>query len=208
MLPPITIPELDPASPVDPDNDQLVIRQGLNDKKVSPAQISSLRLQAFPSINRPLVQTDVLLIGANNGDGTYTNYRANPARLGFLNNVTMWFFTDDNAAPLYWTVVPGAGDRVLAIKGGANIYSNAGFNGGWQQADHTLTVDQMPKHRHSVDGAGAESASGNLVRGYRQSSGRDSKPWETKSAGGTQPHNHGNSWRPAAAIGVLCQKTG
>lgn len=203
-LPPITIPDLDPAGPIDPDNDLLLIRQGLNDRKLPAGGLLSPRLTGLQMLPNQLIASDVLLIGRNNGAG-YDNYIMPPQYLGFLNGTCTWFWQAN--APLGWTVVPNSGDRVLAtaLPGGAPFqYYGPGYLGTWQQENHTLTVAQIPPHSHGVKSRGAEEASGNKVRGYRPSDTSDR--WFTENAGGGQGHNHGATWRPAAAVGILCVK--
>lgn len=221
-LPPVTIPELDPAGPVDFNNDQIPIRQGLNDKRVSPAQLQNFKLENFPSLNSPILPTDVILIGRNNGLGAYTNMIATPQRLGFLTGVVMWFYADTGAAPLYWTVQGALADRVLAVKGGSGAYANAGAQGTWQQSDvggvpgQGLNINQIPNHYHNII-CGKDTDNSNIthVKGTRNNnpSPRPRAPTEgingsAKAMGACDPHNHGAVWRPAAAVGIVCLKTG
>lgn len=204
-LPPITIPLLDPAGPVDPDNDLLLIRQGLNDRKIPAGQIGSLRLGELTMLPGQLVASDVLLIGRVNGGG-YDNYIMPPQYLGFLNGTNAWFY--QAAAPLGWTILQNTGNRVLACSDSTNKYNGQNApsqTGTWQQTDTILTIAQMPSHHHAVDARGAEKASGNLVEGHRSGS-TGSSEWDTKNTGGGQGHNHGNTWRPLANVGILCTK--
>lgn len=219
MLPPITIPELDPATAIDFNNDQVLLRQGLNDRRATLDQINTFRLENYPTLTSQLVASDVILIGRNNGGGSYINYTADPRRLGFLVGVSMYFYCDTNQAPLYWQNIPSLGNRVLAVKansaasggagGGANsAYTNWGLQGSWNLPDHQLTIAEMPNHRHEVNGTGATSGTGNLTRGYRETNSQPSRPWNTRSTGGDGAHNHGNSFRPLAAVGLICIKNG
>lgn len=230
MLPTVSIPDLEPAGVVDPVNDQLLIRQGLNDKRISPNNLFNFSFESFTTLNSPIVDSDVILVGRNDGFGAYTNYRTDPRRLGFLTGVTMWFYSD--TAPLYWTIQPGLGNRVLAVKGGALAYANFGLQGTWLQTDAVLTVDQIPAHTHYTDTtniwSGSGSASTTKVAGGRNggphekyvasfptggvgssrktSSGDNDNPTEDLPV--AAPHNHGSLWRPAATVGVICQKSG
>lgn len=163
-LPPITIPELDPADPIDGDNDYVVLRQNLSDKKATVNQINQLKLQLFPVLNTPLIATDVFLIGQNNGMGGYTNKIINPERIGFLVGTNCWFFA--NVAPLGWVILPGTGDKILgcsyvespAFPGyPTELYKGVpGLNiaGSWQQEDvdgvtgRGLNIQQIPNHNH------------------------------------------------------------
>ena len=202
-LPPITIPDLDPAGPVDPNNDLLLIRQGLNDRKVLAGQVGSVRLQQYSVLPGQVVASDMLLIGRNNGAG-YTNYLLPPQYLGFLNGVAMWFWL--SSAPMGWTIIPDAADRVLGIVGGG--YPTPGYHGTWQQDNHTLTPDEIPPHRHPMKFS-SQSASTSAQTGYPRAGRQDDfTPGGRTSVNETLNlgHNHGNSWRPAAAVGILCVK--
>jgi hypothetical protein len=218
-LPPITIPLLDPAGPIDPDNDLLLIRQGLNDRKIPAGSLQQVRLTGLQMLPGQLVASDVLLIGRDNGSG-YDNYIMPPQYLGFLNNTATWFWMPN--APLGWTVIPGSGDKVLgtALPGGAVYqYTTPGYQGDWQQQNATLTIDQIPAHSHVVkvwksDQEGNLSpkiGSTNKTTGNNQNTGKTGGAGSTITAstdpaGATNGHNHGLQWRPAAAVGLLCIK--
>jgi len=219
MLPPVTIPDLDPATVIDFNNDEVILRQGINDRRATLDQITNFRLQNYPTLPGQILATDVILIGRNDGLGAYDNYIADPRRLGFLVGVSMYFYCDTNQAPLFWQNLPSLGNRVLAVKanaasnggisgGGNSAYTNWGLQGNWLLPDHQLTVAEMPNHRHEINGAGATAGTGNLVRGYRESNSQSSKLWNTKSTGGDSNHNHGNTFRPLAAVGLICIKNG
>lgn len=204
-LPPITIPDLDPAGPIDPDNDLLLIRQGLNDRKATAGALQQTRLGGLSMLPGQLVDTDVLLIGRNNGSG-YDNYIMPPQYLGFLNGTCTWFW--QAAAPLGWTVVPNTGDKVLAtaLPGGqAYQYYGVGFLGNWQQDNHTLTLAEIPVHSHNYD-VYKSDIDGNLSLKTASTNRSSKNTTKTADAGGGQGHNHGATWRPAAAVGILCVK--
>lgn len=209
-LPPITIPDLDPAGPIDRVNDLLLLRQGLNDKKVTVQQIANLDLSLYSTLPLPIVATDKLLIGRNNGSGGYTNYLADPRTIGFLPGVTMWFYA--NTAPLYWQVDSSLSDRVLAVKGGSQAYTNFGTGGTWTQPSHTLTVTEMPSHSHAIDGMDSGKTSETRVGrgGTLSNPNLFTYPAGTaiKNTGGGAAHNHGSSYRPRAAIGICCLHIG
>lgn len=224
-LPPITIPDLDPAGPVDPDNDLLIIRQGLNDRKISPANLGNIRLGGLNMLPGQLVASDVLLIGRDNGAG-YDNYIMPPQYLGFLNGVNCWFY--QASAPLGWSVIPNTGDRLLAISDVStqitpqNKYAGEfapALTGNWQQSDATLDITQIPAHSHVIkvwksDQEGNLSSkigSTNRTTGNNQNTNKTGGAGSTVTAstdpaGATVGHNHGNTWRPLAAVGILCTK--
>lgn len=219
-LPPITIPLLDPAGPVDPDNDLLLIRQGLNDRKIFAGDLMNTRLGGLSMLPGQLVASDVLLIGRNNGAG-YDNYIMPPQYLGFLNGTRMWFY--QGAAPLGWTVIPNVGDRLLAVSDitplfkykGANapaqvgLWQQEGVNGGVPGAG--LTLLQIPLHNHTIKASSDNLSGANADYARTGKADHDAGTIESSySGGGTggqgQPHNHGDSWRPAANVGILCEK--
>lgn len=219
MLPPVTIPELDPATLIDYDNDQVLLRQGLNDRRATLDQINNFRLQNFPSLPSAIVESDVILVGRNDGVGGYNNFLADPRRLGFLTGVSMYFYCDTDQAPLYWVNRPELGNRVLAVKanasasggasGGTNsAYTNWGLQGNWTLPPHTLTLSQIPAHRHALVNQQNKSGTlaANVIAGTQPSSHKNQA--FTEQAGGGNAHNHGNTFRPLAAVGLICTKNG
>ena len=207
-LPPITIPLLDPAGPVDPDNDLLLIRQGLNDRKIPAGELQNTRLGGLQMLPGQLVASDVLLIGRDNGAG-YDNYIMPPQYLGFLNGTNCYFY--QAAAPLGWTIIPNTGNRVLAVSdNNGNLYKgNAApfiMNlNTWQQDDHILTITQIPVHSHNYD-VYKSDIDGNISLKTASTNRSSKNTTKTADAGGGLGHNHGNTWRPAAVVGILCTK--
>lgn len=204
-FPPITIPDLDPAVTVDRDNDLVLLRQGLNDRKATVAQISEVDLSNYSLLSGPILSSDVFLIGRNSGGGNYLNLLAQPNKVTFLSGVRVWFYL--TAAPSGWSTVTGTGDRVLAtqLAGGAPFTYNAfGLQKGWLQANHTLTIDEMPSHTHDIRVYAALTTAFNT----RVANGKNDtyNVAQTRSTGGDQPHNHGDQWRPQAAVGLIAQK--
>lgn len=236
MLPPITIPELAPAGPIDFNQDELLLRQGLTDKRVTAGQLTNLRLEAFSPLNSAIISSDVILVGRNDGGGNYINYRATPQSLGFLVDnggypTVMWFFMQ--VAPLGWTVVPTTGDKVLAtaLPGGQSYqYTTPGFQGTWQQENTSLTITQIPSHSHYMDTGifspiGQSTSSSKVANAQNAAihtryvpsfpTGGNGSTQQTSSGNNLAPnnslpaadgHNHGSTWRPAAAVGIICQK--
>lgn len=228
-LPPITIPLLDPAGTIDPENDLLVIRQGLNDRKVPARDLLSIRLSTFSMLPSQLVASDVLLVGRNNGGG-YDNYIMPPQYLGFLNGTQMWFF--QGSAPLGWSIVPDSGDKILGTRlpgGGTNTYNTVGYHGTWQQRDVSgvenqgLSTEQIPNHRHfATFGENQSNSQAQYIHGAKTGAnffgvkarqnpirgmvGAFQDNANHDNYGACSPHNHGNNWRPAAAVGILCVK--
>lgn len=204
MTAPVTIPDLDPAGPIDPANDLLLIRQGLNDRKVAAGLLSNPSLDSLDFLPGQLVASDVLLIGRNNGV-SYDNYIMPPQYLGFLNGTRMWFY--QGTAPLGWTLIPNTGDRLLAVSDSFLKYNGVNApnqTGDWQQAGHVLTKGEMPVHSHNIIVADDSGTSNITVSKGRTANAGSYRA--TTAEGSSQAHNHGFTWRPLANVGILCVK--
>ena len=225
----VQIPDLSPAGPIQP-TDLILLRQGIVDVKATVAQISQIIFSTYTISATPLSATDVLVFGKNNGDGTYSNYALNPQQIGFLENTITWFY--QSTAPLGWQIVPGTGDRILGTVltgGGVNTYNATGLQGTWQQRDvsgevgNGLTVTQIPNHQHWGQwGQDQSDSKPSYLRGNRSLPTAPNPRYTTSAilgiVGGAgdvpshdafgvcDPHNHGNNWRPAATIGIICRK--
>lgn len=92
---------------------------------------------------------------------------------------------DTNPATLFGGTWERIGGRFLL---GADDTYAAGSTGG--EAEHTLTIDEMPKHNHEIDNL---NASGNATP-YMTVSAQDKKGYggnvQTMFAGGGKPHNN------------------
>lgn len=133
----------------------------------------------------------------------------------FPSGTKIWFYQD--TAPDGWTIVADASDCLIACKTGnasagdvtATYNVGGALYGTWQQTDHTLSIDQMPSHSHTYQRYPYEfyqntnDSFAAKYAGYERYFGNVN----TSDAGGNQGHNHGNFWRPLAAVGIICQKT-
>lgn len=207
-LPPIVLSDLDPAGAIDRNNDLLLVRQGLNDKKATVDQIAALNISSYSTLPSEILASDRIIVGRNTGPGVYTNYIAEPQRLGFLKGVVMWFYCDTLQAPLYWLSDASFADRVLAVKGGSQAYTNFGLKGDWQQKDATLTISQIPSHTHKITTYKTVSSGNGEANKVSASTNNTNYTAVTQSTGGGLGHNHGTIWRPAAAVGIVARKTG
>lgn len=136
-----------------------------------------------------------------------TTWTAGPVAAGpptpspILSGFQMWFYHD--VAPLGWSIITAA-DSLLAVKGGANAYNVAGGAqaGTWIQPYHQLTKPEMPIHTHYYTHAyNTVITSLHDVQTAYQIGGAQTGP-----EGGDQPHNHGNTHRPQAYVGILARK--
>lgn len=197
-LPPITIPDLDPAGPVDPANDLLLIRQGLNDKKITAGNLNNPILGVIAPLPDNIVASDVFLIGRNTGGGNYQNYTTPAFNVTFPSGTRCWFH--QAIAPLGWTIDTGFGDRVMVTSGGASgtPYDVAGGTaaGTWQQGDvsgipgNGLNVTQIPNHRHySFPGQTQSNSKPNYYHGASDPNSSNDPKWMPKS--GTDTVNIG-----------------
>jgi len=116
------------------------------------------------------------------------------------NTFTMWIYAD--TAPTGWTAVAAIGDELLAVKGGTTYTTGGDVAGAWDLPEHTLTVDEIPAHSHTlqvytdISGGGARILS-------RELAGSGATTSET---GGGDPHSHGDTYRPTARVGILASK--
>lgn len=83
----------------------------------------------------------------------------------------------------YW--LPYSEGRFLLGAGGD--YTSAEAEGG--EATHTLSIDEMPIHRHSLGSNWSDTASG-TASAFKTTAKRTAKSKETADAGGGHPHNN------------------
>ena len=195
----VPIPALPEATSLAND-DLMLVRQGLLDKKV---RVSLIRQVAFSTISilpGTALENDLMLI-----DRAGVNYKARFAAIGLMAGTVAWFYQD--TAPRGWNPLDDTSGALLAIKGATATegYNGAAGNlqGTWQQEDHTLTIAQIPSHNHGVKGTNGNLNQGNQV----SANGRGNNDWFTENEGGGQGHNHGDTWRPLARVGILCKKS-
>lgn len=144
------------------------------------------------------VAKGTVTVGITSG---YIEGIANPFPAG----TKLWFYQD--TAPTGWTIDASVADSVIAVKGGTQAYNVSGGNlaGTWQQAGHTLTINEIPSHSHVLNMHNEWSVRQNNKGPYLRP-GKDGSPITSDAIGGGQAHNHGNTWRPYAAVGIICTK--
>jgi hypothetical protein len=141
---------------------------------------------------------NLLKIRNNANDAWYGAFQWEPAGGG---EPTTLFWIYSNSAIEGWVIDSSLTDRVLALKGGSQAYNVNGGNvgGTWQLPDHTLTTAEIPPHSHSIAIGWAYSAWVYLSGVHVLLGG----VVLTGATGGGGAHNHGNTWRPYAAVGTL-----
>jgi hypothetical protein len=120
-------------------------------------------------------------------------------------NTILWMYL--NTAPPGWKVSTTGADRVLGIAGGSLSYNVDGGNlaGSWTLPNHTLIINEIPSHTHGIRLRGDHGSidyKGNHrlpVEGYSYNA------YVMQPVGGGAAHNHGSTFRPAAAVGKLFQ---
>lgn len=178
----------------------VIIKDGLQDKKATVTQMRAIDISAFSAINTPLA-SDLVMIGRT-GIARKTLFQ----NVGFVEGVMIWFYL--SAAPLGWQIVDSLTDCLLAVTGGIT-YTNpgSGTDGTWQQEGHVLTIAEIPDHVHSLT-LGDNSASGQsaiMPRGANNFTIGALTGGVNGSTGGA--HNHGDTWRPEAAVGIIARKS-
>lgn len=214
MTAPIQLSALPEASSAD-NNDYTLLRKGLTDYKVAVGILRNIDVSSLPSLpgGATAQPTDHLLISRSG-----SNYKINFSQIGFLSGTRMWFY--QSIAPDGWTFWSGTGDRLLGVSdptGTPKLY-NGNIQPGtrtdlsfWQQADHVLTIDQIPSHSHAIravrSGQSSTSRVGRGTSGLEDAITYAANGNTIEFTGGSEAHNHGDTWRPAAAVGIICYKT-
>ena len=157
-----------------------------------------------PMMLRPFVHNDYMMqfTGMSFLNGTYTfiavnwepngniaisskTYSGNPYPVGAIYISTV----DTSPASLFGGTWERLKDRFLLAAG--DTYA-AGATGG--EAEHTLTVNEMPQHNHDFNASYPDIATGSEVNG-KILAGGDSNQWlwnfaRTNDSGGNAPHNN------------------
>ena len=121
----------------------------------------------------------------------------------------IWIY--QNVAWTGWTIV-AVTDAVLAVKGGSQAYNVTGGQvvGTWTQPDHTLATSEIPAHTHQLgsnDSTAGDSATPNLREFIRDYGSGNGLACTSSSTGGGTAHNHGTTYRPAACVGIVIEKS-
>lgn len=205
MSSPVQIPDLPSAGIIDAANDLTIVRQGFTDKKATIAQIRDFDVSLFPTLPSSAVVSDLFPISRGGN-----NYQIRFDQVSFVAGTQLWFY--QNVAPSGWVVIP-VGDCLLAVKGGSTYNVGGALpQGTWQQTGMQLNIQQIPNHTHHYYfGSDQSNENSRFAHGAKNQRPRlgitQGVDGSSQAVGGVgAPHDHGASWRPLAATGILCQK--
>ncbi|MBW1996367.1 MAG: hypothetical protein JRJ29_00240 [Deltaproteobacteria bacterium] len=153
---------------------------------------------------------------------TSIDYKVN----NFFVENTRVVYLYENTAPTGWSTTGLPTDRVLAVKGGTHDYNvNGGNEAGSWQVDGLSTGNDSHKHQwyeyagpsdadETWDSSGTQVAidkSAKNPKGILVSGDTEGK-LNFDAYTSTETHNHSvssdSSWRPYAAVGILCKYVG
>jgi len=222
MSSPVELNDL-PVATVANNSDTTLLRQGLTDYQCSVGLIRNINIPSLTAIpNGYANPTDAFMINRTLG-GVPQNYKINFSQVGLVQGTQMWFY--QGVVPAGWSPIAGTGNRLLAVSdspltANPQYYNsqNAGTQTGtWQQTDWTLTPAQLPPHKHQVYlGKSDTNINTSYVQGVVTPNSSGDQPCTAYTSDGSlsfgspllgQPHNHGNTWRPLANVGILGLKT-
>jgi len=134
-----------------------------------------------------------------------------------LGSQIIWLYADSIAGETasLWSIIAAAGDRLLAVKGGTTYTTGQTSAGTWVQPSHTLTKAEIPPHTHlgnDVNRSNFDYTSASVATGkYAWYYGAPGTGFVTENGAADglagAAHYHGNTYRPAAYVGLLIQKS-
>lgn len=177
-------------------------------------QVQGIAIQNLTWLPDQMTVGDVFYV-AQSGINKSCSYE----NITFASGVRIWILAENY--PSGWSLVPNTGDRLLAIKGGSK-YTTAGADGGTWLTEGVnggvpggaLTIEQIPAHRHRGHKTKEHPSSSepdtdkDALRGKvkEDDSVFKFRYVDSEPTGGNQPHNHGNTWRPRAQVGIIIEK--
>ena len=210
--------------------DYTLLRQGLTDYKCAVGLIRNIPINNLPSYPTPGYASPADLFMIASAANSFGNYQIQFSQVGLVYGTILWFGNAN--VPIGWNTVPNSGDRLIAVAGPTATYAtyNPGTimpKSFWQQEGvgggvpgGGLSITQIPNHQHYGQfGLSQSNKNATYIYGcYGTPSGTDPK-YSTQTVvgivGGYQdnathsnygacaPHNHGNTWRPCANVGLL-----
>lgn len=186
------------------DSDVMLVRQGLTDFQAEVSKVRAIDISAYSALIDPQ-PTDLFMV-----QRASTTYSMRFDKVGFVAGTRLWFH--QNTAPSGWQIVPGLGDRLLAVAGGTTYSTGGTAAGTWQQPGAELTINQIPNHTHHF-WFGSDQSNEKSVYAHGARNQRPRQQITLGVDGSNRPlngtgesHNHGNTYRPLANVGIICQK--
>ena len=211
---PVQLSGLDLVTVADDDDLTLIRKDNTTDYKITCQKLRNINIAGLPELpttaNSPL--TSDLLLVARGG----TNSKCYFGAIGFLKDTQMWFYMNDapnGVAPIFWESITGSGGNLLAVRGGSTYVTGGANSGTWQQTGAGLTAAQNGPHFHVIEQGRLTAEDDTSASPTYPRLGKDiatlSSPAQkalTNASGTGALHNHGNTWRPLASVGLLCKK--
>lgn len=225
----VVLSDLPVASSAD-DADLTLLRKGLTDYQCAASLIRNINVAGLPSLPSPVSGTDLMIV-ARGG----SNYKIPFNQVGFPKGTRMWFFQATApsgwtlVSGLGDRLIACAGNSTpyAGVSGGGSggTWQQEGVGGGSPGGGLSLT--QIPNHNHFAQfGQDQSNSHATYIHGARNpQTGGDPKFGLSPTTdpvrgmvggkgdnanhnvyGQCDPHNHGNTWRPKANVGIICSK--
>ena len=183
--------------------------------KATIKQVSGIAIQNLTWLPDDMQSGDVFYYATSSNVNSSVDFDD----ITFESGTRTWIFAE--TYPSGWSLVPNTGDKLLAIVGGSK-YTTAGTEGGTWLTEGVnggnpgsgLTIEQIPAHSHR----------GHKTKEHPSSSEPDTdkdalrgkvredddvfrfRYIDSQQTGGGQPHNHSNTFRPRAQVGLIIEK--
>ena len=205
MSSPVQLSDLDLATEALDVDLALIRKNDTTDYKITVALLRKIDIPGLPVLPNPVQPTDLMIV-SQGGDNCQIPF----SDVGFVGGTKAWFF--QSTAPTGWTIVPNTGDHLLAVVGGSTYSTGGTAQGTWQQVNHALTIGEIPSHTHTITKTKENTGSSNNLgprRGINVEDNADPamRICTSNATGGGGGHNHGNTWRPLANVGLICEKS-
>ena len=213
MTIPVQLSDLDLAVTAADADLALIRKSNTTDYKVTCQVLRNINIAGLPDLT-PTANTpallDLMLV-----QRAGTNSKCYYGATGFLKGTQMWFFQDNvpnGTSPVFWKLISGFGGNLLAVRGGATYTVGGAAAGTWQQTGVGLTAAQNGPHFHIIEQGKevADNSTGAIPTlprlGKTIATIPNAPKAQTNSSGTGALHNHGNTWRPLASVGILCSK--